>query len=305
MRKCYCIHCMTVNDTHDKVCKKCGETLRPVDQQLKEFVYGETQSYIEDEIKGKFTDLLIQFIKSHIYGIVVSISVVTMVVINIVAPNAAEVPSDKIVTERPSVFSGSNYTDLQSITEDFLSDVYLGKNTDKYRYHTYYQVNEDVLQDNYDFFYQSSQLIHSRYPYYLNFILQKYPNDFHDSKEKIYNQYSDPETADSFYGIQQENIKNAVTDRSLLDDLDEIKIVAIDFCKCVNAECTGTPWECERFTDEGVKPYYHLSFVKRDSNWYLLKVAKDTSDVISDPTYLGYINENGLKVYTKEEIYGY
>ena len=230
MRKCYCIHCMTVNDTHDKVCKKCGETLRPVDQQLKEFAYGETQSYIEDEIKGKFTDLLI----------------------NIVAPNAAEVPSDKIVTERPSVFSGSNYTDLQSITEDFLSDVYLGKNTDKYRYHTYYQVNEDVLQDNYDVFYQSSQLIHSRYPYYLNFILQKYPNDFHDSKEKIYNQYSDPETA-----------------------------------------------------DEGVKPYYHLSFVKRDSNWYLLKVAKDTSDVISDPTYLGYINENGLKVYTKEEIYGY
>ena len=75
MKKIYCIRCGNKNDKRSERCNKCHCKLNQKESLWKDYIF----DHIKDDLKGKVTDnifsLLTNFIKSHLYGVVMSILV--------------------------------------------------------------------------------------------------------------------------------------------------------------------------------------------------------------------------------------
>lgn len=74
--KLYCVYCGVENDLKSEKCKKCDKPLHPKNQLFKEFLY----NHIRSDLKGKLTDSIFSYIKnfiiSHLYGTVMSLSII-------------------------------------------------------------------------------------------------------------------------------------------------------------------------------------------------------------------------------------
>lgn len=94
--KIFCVYCGKENDTQKKLCKKCFRKLHPKDHLLLE--------YIKSKIKGKCEDGLFSIIKgyirSHLYGFIITCSILVTTVSMITNLVNAKNPFE-IVTEKP------------------------------------------------------------------------------------------------------------------------------------------------------------------------------------------------------------
>lgn len=74
-KKIYCVYCGKENDNNLEKCTKCKKELNPKNHLFKDFLY----DHIKDDLKGKLEDNIFSYLKnyiiSHLYGVVMTVSV--------------------------------------------------------------------------------------------------------------------------------------------------------------------------------------------------------------------------------------
>ena len=297
MKKRYCINCKYEDNHHKLICPNCGHMINDIDENIKYLVNDKISNMTGDKI----LDVILEFIKSHLYGITLTITLIAVVIPNAILSNNMhkdEVNNIKIVEK-------TNYKDFDSIVKDILVSVYNREDLTKYRYSNYYKVNNKVLDDNYNNFIKAYDYVKSlNIDYYLLFNLQVYSDELlHSTKEELYSKY-DEVTADSIYSTQKSIYELAITDESIFNDIEDVKNLYVSFCKCQSNNCNEIPWN-DIYIDDNIDTFYHFSFVKRDGNWYFLKVAKHEASTMPDDKYLGIVHNGIFKKYTEEDFNKY
>ena len=108
----YCIHCGSENKKNQIKCRVCQNNINEMDENIKNYFYGEIEGNISDSIKN----LIIAFIKKHLYGVLLTLTVVSVTIPNILKDDSKSNP--KIVNSRPTIIkevnSSENSSDLYS-----------------------------------------------------------------------------------------------------------------------------------------------------------------------------------------------
>ena len=113
--KIYCIHCKTKNNRKDKYCVKCKKKLFPIEEEYLKFIRTEVKTKVKGNIEDNIFNFLIAFIRSHLYGVVVSIFVVGFIATG---------------TIMNKVYSPDNVVKYSIDPEHYLSEAYY--NNDNY-----------------------------------------------------------------------------------------------------------------------------------------------------------------------------
>lgn len=103
MSKIYCVYCGTKNKDSDKQCSKCKKKLNPIEHPFKDYLY----NHIRDDLKGKVTDSIISlienFIKSHIYGTLMSAVIIFTITSGIIGLIGSRQGYIEKVNQRPNL----------------------------------------------------------------------------------------------------------------------------------------------------------------------------------------------------------
>ncbi|MBQ8132184.1 MAG: zinc ribbon domain-containing protein [Bacilli bacterium] len=102
--KKYCIHCGHENESSAKFCNECGKLCNEIDSAI----IGLIKDDIEGNVIDSITEFIIAFIKHHIYGTILTLTVVTAVGANVVASHQAFPNTTNVI---PTVLSSSNKID--------------------------------------------------------------------------------------------------------------------------------------------------------------------------------------------------
>jgi len=97
----YCVYCGSKNKKEDKKCIKCHKKLNPKDRPLLNYLKSKIKDNLKGNIEDNIIDIITKYIKSHIYGFIMTCSVIittTCVITTIVEDNHIEK-----VTEKPSL----------------------------------------------------------------------------------------------------------------------------------------------------------------------------------------------------------
>jgi len=101
-KKIYCVYCGEKNTVKDIKCKKCKKKLDPKENMVLDYI----KDHLKDDIKGNIQDSIISVIKkfiiSHLYGIVLTATLIFTVVSAIVT-NINENSGIVEVNEKPNV----------------------------------------------------------------------------------------------------------------------------------------------------------------------------------------------------------
>lgn len=293
MKKRYCTNCGYEDNHHKLICPNCGHIINDIDENIKYLVNDKISNMTGDKI----LDIILEFIKSHLYGITLTITLIAVIVPNIIINN--NMHKDEISTK---LVKKIDYKDFDSIVKDILISTYNRENLDKYRYSTYYAVNKNELDDNYDNFIKAYDYVKSlNIDYYLLFNLQIYGDELlHSTKEELFNKY-DEVTANDIYDTQRSIYEYAITDESIFNDIEDVKNLYVSFCKCQNKNCNELPWN-DIYIEDKIDTFYHFSFVKRNGKWYFLKVAKHEAATMPDDKYLGVVHNGIFKKYNEDDF---
>lgn len=120
--KKYCVYCGTVHSTLDKRCKKCLRSLDPKNQPVKEYLLKQGYGEIEDTA----LTFLKHYIKSHLYGLLLTCSVILTGASFITHAISNDTSYIHPVTERPSILAhdtGDNHNENESFFDVALSYV--------------------------------------------------------------------------------------------------------------------------------------------------------------------------------------
>lgn len=100
--KIYCIHCGTENTIKSTDCIKCSKPLNKKYHPLLEYMKSKIREDLKSKVEDKAFSIIINYIKSNLYGCVLSISILaslTSVIVN-VAINHNDISK---VTEKPTI----------------------------------------------------------------------------------------------------------------------------------------------------------------------------------------------------------
>lgn len=118
-RSCYCIKCGEKNKYKDKICTRCGSKLKQMDMKFLDYLLDRGKSDISGKIEGGIFDAVKTFFKNHLYGTILSITIVASVTANVVVRLE---DSNKYVDEKPEFVAVQTGRDtLDSLFSDFLS----------------------------------------------------------------------------------------------------------------------------------------------------------------------------------------
>lgn len=101
--KKYCVFCGTENEDNVLNCKKCHKKLDPEEHPFLDYMKSKIKNKFQGEVEDNVKSILIHFIKSHLYGFIMTCSILitsTCVVVNTVKSNHEEI---EMVTEKPTV----------------------------------------------------------------------------------------------------------------------------------------------------------------------------------------------------------
>lgn len=120
MKKIYCIHCGKKNPSSNKYCNYCHKKLKERDRVLYDYIFDQTLSDIKDNALGTFFDKIKYILKKYLYGIILSITVVTSVVSNIVIRNNySEVVEEKPIFIPKEVIKYNSPNDLMLAFDNY------------------------------------------------------------------------------------------------------------------------------------------------------------------------------------------
>ena len=131
-RKIYCTHCGTQHNVSDLACSNCRRPLAPKDHLLKEYLIRHTKDQIRGNVEDSLFDVMIQWLKYHIFAAFVAIEV-TATAITAVAFN----PDNRIrESQRPASVRNISVLNAEQIED-------LTMKTPVYDYETQKQILVD------------------------------------------------------------------------------------------------------------------------------------------------------------------
>lgn len=97
----YCVYCGTRNSSKAKRCTKCYKKLNPQNHPLLDYLKSKISDKFIGDIKDNALSIIINYIKSHLYGFVLTCSIIisTTCIVN----NIIDTPKAQNVTEKPKI----------------------------------------------------------------------------------------------------------------------------------------------------------------------------------------------------------
>ena len=250
MNKCYCIYCKSENDKKSKTCRVCNRKLKPIDELYLNYLKDNAKDKVSGDILDNVTDFITSFIKKHLYGIIMSITIVSVVTGNVIVNNNLNetiIPNEKLVSEKP-VLAVSNYTDYKVLVNDFLTSLSNLESIDKYYYKTYF--NEEISND--------------------------LTNNIIDMYKKI-NGYNHMEEFNQMVFYVEDTKKPEFKDISGIDVslYDDFKVFSFSVSECKSNVCgINNVKDYREVSIEELNSYYFISFVKKNGYWYYYKTSE-------------------------------
>ena len=124
--KKYCIYCGTEHAAEDLVCRRCARELDPKENLLKDYLISKTKDKFKGTIEDNLYELIKKYLLSHLYGVVVSVSVVFLATTSVFAGGISETPvyveehhGNQEVVDQPVQ---NNMTSEEKALRDFVKD---------------------------------------------------------------------------------------------------------------------------------------------------------------------------------------
>lgn len=106
--KIYCVYCGTENFLEEKKCKKCKKQLDPKNRPFRDYMVEKLKDKVKGDIQENIFSLITEFIKSHLYGTVLTCSVIFTIGAGVVCGLDGTNSFDK-VEDRPSLSVNLEY----------------------------------------------------------------------------------------------------------------------------------------------------------------------------------------------------
>lgn len=123
MEKKYCIYCGKEHDISETICCQCSKKLDPEENLLKDYLLAKTKDKLKGTVEDNLFELIKNFLLSHLYGVIVTISVVfvtmsSVSVVHVPQPQNVDTPpsNDPVVEERDEI------TEEEKALQDFVQD---------------------------------------------------------------------------------------------------------------------------------------------------------------------------------------
>lgn len=105
----YCIYCGAENDAGGDACQSCGKTLSPKENLFVEYLIRKTKDKLKDEATGTVLDAIKNYLLSHLYGTVVTVSILAVTVATVVGSGGGNIvdlrPDESFVRNRYETFN--------------------------------------------------------------------------------------------------------------------------------------------------------------------------------------------------------
>ncbi len=267
MKKIHCIHCNSINDEKNVTCKECGKELNELEQYFVKLVKGDLTGFAKD----KLFFLIEEFIRTHIYGIVLTLTIIVGATANIIARG----DNAKVVEEFTALQSTTSITEkvnedgiaAQLSEEQMMNLIIL---LDQKDYESYDKLSYDYTYGTnlYEQLVEEEQGLEAFIRRFRNKILyyntyelydsETYPPHHQDIKDAIHKTLLKPITNPNELPTG-EDIK--------IDNLEDYRSYHLEIMACDDAKCRGSYLATGEF---------EVVFVKVENEWYYLYSSKDT-----------------------------
>ena len=269
MGKIHCIHCNQINDDNEMICNNCHKTLYELDKYYTDML----KDHLTGKVKDSVTGFLLQLIKENLYGIIMTITIVSTVVVNVaIRSDNPEVVSEITKTSEVSVHSDGIKSSTQYEALKVLGKAYYDKDYDllnksSYLYNFGNKYSSDIKKlTNYGTTLEEITEKHMGKFIYLQF---EYYNE--ERYKELYDKYLDnvkhalyPLTNETEYANVKVNIPN-------IEDIDTYNVEALVFSK-----------EPYGYENREALYLFTVVYVKIDGSWYYLYSTTAEKRKISD-----------------------
>ncbi len=115
----YCLFCGALNEESHKICKKCHKIIKPELNDFLKYLKDNINDELKDKVEDKVTSIIINYIKSHLYGFILTCSIVLSVASGVIVHvnNTKDIVN---VLEKPTVmhlYRGEGLTSREVVTK--------------------------------------------------------------------------------------------------------------------------------------------------------------------------------------------
>jgi len=124
-KKIFCVYCGTKNNINNKTCDNCLKKLDPKENQIIDYLKDHIKDDLKDKTKDGIFNILINFIRSHLYGFVLTLSIIlssSMIISSNLDNNNYKVVENKPVEVNSYLGSGLNSSELTLKYFELLKD---------------------------------------------------------------------------------------------------------------------------------------------------------------------------------------
>ena len=269
MGKIHCIHCNQINDDNEIICNNCHKTLYELDKYYTDML----KDHLTGKVKDSVTGFLLQLIKENLYGIIMTITIVSTVVVNVaIRSDNPEVVSEitktnEIAVHSDGIKSSTQYEALKVLGKAYYDKDYDLLNKSSYLYNFGNKYSSDIKKlTNYGTTLEEITEKHMGKFIYLQF---EYYNE--ERYKELYDKYLDnvkhalyPLTNENEYASVKVNIPN-------IEDIDTYNVEALVFSK-----------EPYGYENREALYLFTVVYVKIDGSWYYLYSTTAEKRKISD-----------------------
>lgn len=198
--KIYCVYCGSENNLEDKKCSKCKKQLDPKNTPFKDYLIDKVKDKVSGDIQENMFNLIIEYIKSHLYGFVLTCSILFAVTSGIVSLVNKPEKYD-VLNERPVIVNNIEYLGAGLTPEEILikyadamnaGDI---KSVKGYELNTFYpevynnltdkKSKDYVFLSNNELYDKSNILFKNEYSYEQSFYYYSPPKGKYDNSEFV------------------------------------------------------------------------------------------------------------------------
>lgn len=257
MGKIHCIHCNQINDDNEMFCTKCHKSLYELDKYYIDML----KDHLTGKVKDSVTSFLLQLIKENLYGIIMTITIVSTVIVNVA-----------IRSDNPEVVSGITKTSEVSVHNDGI------KSSTQYEAlkvlgRAYYEKDFDLLnkssyQYNFGDKYASEIKKLTNYGTTLEEITEKHKGKYIYLQFEYYNEERYKEKYDKYLDVFNHALYPLINENEYASS--KVNIPNIEDVDIYNTE--AIVYNKEPYRYENMEAYYLFTivYVKVNGNWYYL-----------------------------------
>ena len=126
----YCTFCGTLNKVEDTVCHKCHRFLKRGDHPLVDYMEEKIIGKYQGKLKNSFFSILTNYIKSHLYGFILTcsifVSATAMIVSSVMSPDSKiHYVDDKFIPQEVVSYQGDGLNSLE-VTKKYIDAIRSG-----------------------------------------------------------------------------------------------------------------------------------------------------------------------------------